>query len=41
MTSFYLDTDKGRLSRKEIHLALKNLLNDAKDRACGLAVRQG
>lgn len=37
VTSFYMDTDKGRLNRKEIHLALKNLLNDAKDRACGLA----
>jgi peptide subunit release factor 1 (eRF1) len=37
VTSFYMDTDKGRLNRKEIQLALKNLLNDAKDRACGLA----
>ncbi len=37
VTSFYLDTDKGRLNRKEIQLALKNLLNDAKARACGLA----
>jgi len=37
VTSFYLDTDKGRLSRKEIQLALKNLLNDAKTRACELA----
>ncbi len=37
VTSFYMDTDKGRLNRKEIHLALKNLLNDAKDRVCGLA----
>jgi peptide subunit release factor 1 (eRF1) len=36
VTSFYLDTDKGRLNRKEIHLALKNLLNEAKTRACGL-----
>jgi peptide subunit release factor 1 (eRF1) len=36
VTSFYLDTDKGRLNRKEIQLALKNLLNDAKTRACGL-----
>src|SRR4030065_411117 len=37
VTSFYLDTDKGRLNRKEIQLALKNLLNDAKARATGLA----
>ena len=37
VTSFYLDTDRGRLNRKEIQLALKNLLNDAKTRACGLA----
>ncbi len=37
VTSFYLDTDKGRLSRKEIQLALKNLVNEAKERACGLA----
>ncbi len=36
VTSFYLDADKGRMSRKEIQLALKNLLNDAKDRAGGL-----
>jgi peptide subunit release factor 1 (eRF1) len=36
VTSLYLDTDKGRMNRKEIHLALKNLLNEAKDRACGL-----
>ncbi len=38
VTSFYLDTDKGRMGRKEIQLALKNLLNEAKDRACGLSV---
>ena len=38
VTSLYLDTDKGRMSRKEIHLALKNLLNEAKDQACGLPV---
>jgi peptide chain release factor subunit 1 len=37
VTSFYLDTDKGRMSRKEIQLALKNLINEAKERACGLA----
>lgn len=36
VTSFYLDTDKGRMSRKEIQLALKNLINEAKERACGL-----
>ena len=36
VTSFYLDTDKGRLNRKEIQLALKNLLNEAKDQACAL-----
>ena len=38
VTSLYLDTDKGRMGRKEIHLALKNLLNEAKDQACGLPV---
>ena len=37
VTSFYLDTDKGRKSRKEIQLALKNLINEARERACGLA----
>lgn len=36
VTSFYLDTDKGRLNKKEIQLALKNLLSEAKARACGL-----
>ena len=41
VTSFYLDTDKGRMSRKEIQLALKNLVNDAKDRACGLSIAKG
>ncbi len=30
VTSFFLDTDKGRLNRKEIQLALKNLLSGAK-----------
>jgi len=38
VTSFYLDTDKGRQSRKELQLALKNLLNEARTRACGLSV---
>jgi peptide chain release factor subunit 1 len=38
VTSFYLETDKGKMSRKEIQLALKNLVNDAKDRACGLSI---
>jgi len=37
VTSFYLDADKGKMSRKEIQLALKNLLNEARERACGLA----
>jgi peptide subunit release factor 1 (eRF1) len=37
VTSLYLDTDKSRLSRKEIQLALKNLLNDARTRACDLS----
>ena len=36
VTSFYLDTDKGRLNKKEIQLALKNLLSEAKTRACEL-----
>jgi peptide chain release factor subunit 1 len=36
VTSFYLDTDKGRLNKKEIQLALKNLLSEARTRACGL-----
>ena len=30
VTSLFLDTDKGRLNRKEIQLALKNLLSGAK-----------
>jgi peptide chain release factor subunit 1 len=34
VTSFYLDTDKGRQSKKEIQLALKNLLAEARTRAC-------
>jgi len=33
VTSFYMDTDKGRMSKKELLLALKNLLNEAKTRA--------
>jgi peptide subunit release factor 1 (eRF1) len=37
VTSFYLDTDKSRLNRKELQLALKNLLGEAKTRACKLA----
>ena len=37
VTSFYLDTDKSRLNKKEIQLALKNLLNDARSRVAGLA----
>ena len=36
VTSVYLDTDKGRLNKKEIQLALKNLLAEARTRACGL-----
>ena len=36
VTSFYLDTDKGRLNKKEILLALKNLLSEARARACAL-----
>jgi len=35
VTSFYLNTDKGRLNKKEIQLALKNLLSEAKTRAGG------
>jgi peptide subunit release factor 1 (eRF1) len=36
VTSFYLDTDKGRLTKKEIQLALKNLLSEARSRAAAL-----
>jgi len=36
VTTFYLDTDKGRQSKKEIQLALKNLLAEARTRACAL-----
>lgn len=32
VTSLYLETDKGRLARKEIQTALKNMLNGAKVR---------
>ncbi len=38
VTSFYLDNDKGRLTKKEIQLALKNLLSDARSRLEGLGV---
>jgi len=38
VTSLYMNTDKSRLNRKEIQLALKNLLNDARARACDLSV---
>ncbi len=38
VTSFYLDNDKGRLTKKQIQLALKNLLSDAKSRLEGLGV---
>jgi peptide subunit release factor 1 (eRF1) len=37
VTSFYLNADKGRLTKKEIQLALKNLLNDARGRLEGLS----
>jgi peptide chain release factor subunit 1 len=37
VTSFYLDTDKARLNRKELHLALKNLLSEARTKACELS----
>lgn len=35
-TSLYLDCDKGRLSKKEIALSLKNLLNRGRERAAAL-----
>lgn len=41
VTSFYLDTDKGRMSKKEIQLSLKNLVSESKARACGLAADKG
>ena len=31
-TSFYLNTDKGRLNKKQINLSFKNLINDGKSR---------
>ncbi len=34
VTSFYMDTDRGRPGRKELQLALKNLLSEARARAC-------
>jgi peptide chain release factor subunit 1 len=37
VTSFFIDTDKSRQSKKEILLALKNLLNEGKTRASSLA----
>lgn len=37
VTSFYMDTDKARMNKKEILLALKNLLNESKTRACELS----
>jgi peptide chain release factor subunit 1 len=37
VTSFYIDTDKSRQSKKEILLALKNLLNEGKTRASSLS----
>ncbi len=36
VTSFYLDADKSRQTRNEIHVALKNMLNAAEDRIGGL-----
>jgi peptide chain release factor subunit 1 len=41
VTSFYLDTDRGRQSKKEIQLALKNLLADARARAVALGAAKG
>jgi len=40
VTSFFLNTDKSWQNKKEIQLALKHLLNDAKARACGLAANK-
>lgn len=37
VTSFYMDTDKSRMSKKEIAVAFKNLLNEAKTRALELS----
>jgi len=36
VTSLYLDTDKSRQNRKEIQLAFKNLLSEARSRAAAL-----
>jgi peptide chain release factor subunit 1 len=41
VTSFYLETDKGRQSKKEIQLALKNLLAEARVRAAALGAGKG
>lgn len=41
VTSFYLDTDKGRMSKKEIQLSLKNLISESRARACGLGAAKG
>jgi len=41
VTSFYLETDKGRMSKKELQLALKNLISESKARACGLGIGKG
>ncbi len=41
VTSFYLDTDRGRMSKKEIQLTLKNLISESKARACALGVAKG
>ena len=37
-TSFFLNTDKGQLTRKEIQVAAKNLLTDARTRLEGLEI---
>jgi peptide subunit release factor 1 (eRF1) len=41
VTSFYLDSDKSRRSKKEIQLTLKNLISESKARAGGLGVAKG
>jgi peptide subunit release factor 1 (eRF1) len=41
VTTFYLDSDKGRQSKKEIQLALKNLLAEARTRAGALGAAKG
>ncbi len=40
-TSFFLDNDKSRLSRKEIHVSLKNLLSDGRSRWEALDAAKG